>query len=252
MNFVEKHKALLITSLITGTIVLAMFSFHIKKKADFIAESFYEIEPQTIEELEKLEQLKALEDMENATPKTNQAFNEDEEFKQMMRNFKTMNSSPEDDISEQPEEPSEDSSENPEEVLTSDNNLYGNSKRYALNEKERKTFSKANDVLAMHSPKKEDKNTKGNANSSVSFSLSKRTKVKLPPPVYLCEIAGKIVVNITVNEQGQVIDTYINSSSSSDNQCLIDTALEYAKNARFSSAERKSQIGSITYYFQGK
>lgn len=252
MNFVEKHKALLITSLITGTLVLAMFSFHIKKKAEYIAESFYEIEPQTIEELEKLEQLKALEEKENATAKTNQAFNEDEEFKQMMRNFKSMNSNPEDNLSEEPKEPSEDSSENPEDILTSDDDSYGNSKRYALNEKERKTFSKANDVLAMHSPKKEEKNTKGNSNSSVSFSLSKRTKVKLPPPVYLCEVAGKIVVNITVNSQGQVTDTYINSSSSSDNQCLIDTALEYAKNARFSSAERKSQIGSITYYFQGK
>ena len=52
--------------------------------------------------------------------------------------------------------------------------------------------------------------------------------------------------------QGQVIDTYINSSSSSDNQCLIDTAIEYAENAVFSDANSKSQIGSITYYFKGK
>ena len=252
MNFVEKYKALLITSLITGTIVLGMFSFHIKKKSEFIAESYYEIEPQTIEELEKLERLKALEDKENASSKTNEAFNEDEEFKEMMRNFKSMNSQPEDDVSETQDAPTEDASSHAEDIMTANNSSYGNSKNYALKDTERKTFNKANDILAMHSSKEHEKNNKGNANSSVSFSLSKRDKVNLPPPVYLCEVSGKIVVNITVNAQGQVTDTYINSSSSSKNQCLIDTALEYAKNAIFSSANRKSQIGSITYYFQGK
>ncbi|WP_298900727.1 energy transducer TonB [uncultured Psychroserpens sp.] len=253
MNFVEKHKALLITSLITGTIVLGMFSFHIKKKSEFIAESYYEIEPQTIEELEKLERLKALEDKENANPKTNEAFNEDEEFKEMMRNFKSMNSQPEEDTSDTPDEPIEDASNTTDDVMTSNSNSsYSNSKNYALQEKERKTFNKANDILAMHTPKESTKNSKGNANSSVSFSLTNRNKVKLPPPVYLCEVGGKIVINITVNAQGQVTDTYINSSSSSKNQCLIDTALEYAQNAVFSDAKRKSQIGSITYYFQGK
>lgn len=252
MNFIEKHKALLITSLITGIIILAMFSFSIRKKAEFIAESFYEIEPQTIEELEKLERLKALEELENKNPKTNQAFNEDEEFKEMMRNFKSMSSHHEDEeVPKEPEVPSENTSEPQENVITS-NSSNTSSTNYALKDKERKSFSKANDVLAMHSPKKEAKNNKGNSSASVSFSLSNRTKVKLPPPVYLCETSGKIVVNITVNHLGQVTDTYINSSSSSTNQCLIDTALEYAKNAVFSRAERKSQIGSITYYFQGK
>lgn len=248
MNFVEKHKALLITFLITGTLVLAMFSFSLKKKSVFIAESYFEIEPQTEAEIEELERIKEL---ENANAKTNQAFNEDEEFKEMMRNFKSMSSHHDDERQEQPEEPSEETSQNPEEVISS-NTPYNSSKTYALKDKERKTFNKANDVLAMHSAKKESENSKGNSASRVSFSLSNRSKVKLPPPVYLCETAGKIVVNITVNAEGQVTDTYINSSSSSDNECLIDTAIEYAQNAVFSNAERKSQIGSITYYFQSK
>ncbi|WP_460220681.1 energy transducer TonB [Psychroserpens sp. MEBiC05023] len=251
MTFIEKHKALLITSLITGTLVLAVFSLSIKKKSEFIAESYYEIEPQTEEEIKELERLKALEELNNLNPKTNQAFNEDEEFKEMMRNFKSMSSHHEDDVQDKSEEPTEDASETPENILTS-NSSYNSSKTYALKEQDRSTFNKAKDVLAMHSPKKEAKNTKGNSASSVSFSLSNRSKVKLPPPVYLCETSGKIVVNITVNALGQVTDTYINGSSSSDNECLIDAALEYAQNALFSKAERKSQIGSITYYFQGK
>nr|WP_321232498.1 hypothetical protein [uncultured Psychroserpens sp.] len=251
MNFIEKYKALLITSLISGTLVLAMFSLSLKKKASFITESYYEVEPQTEEEIKELALLKALEEMENASPKTNQAFNEDEEFKEMMRNFKSMSSHHEDEAQKEPEKSSEEATENSEEVITSSTSMHS-SKTYALKDNERKTFNKANDILAMHSPKKEAKNSKGNSASSVSFSLSKRTKVKLPPPIYLCETAGKIVVNITVDAHGLVTDTYINTSSSSDNQCLIDTAIEYAQNAVFSSAERKSQIGSITYYFQGK
>lgn len=237
------------TSLISGTLVLAMFSFHITKNTELIAESYYEVEPQTEEELKELEQLKAIEDLANKNPETNEAFNENEEFKEMMRNFKSVDAY--DDTQDNLNESQEESSSTPEDMLTSNENL-GTLKNYALKEQERNSFSKANDVLAMHAPKKEDKNLKSNANSSVSFSLTKRNKVKLEPPIYLCEVGGKIVVNITVNDKGQVTDTYINSSSSSSNQCLIDTALEYAKNAVFSSADRKSQIGSITYYFKGK
>tara|TARA_R110000751_G_scaffold266060_1_gene365107 strand:- start:86 stop:835 length:750 start_codon:yes stop_codon:yes gene_type:complete len=249
LNFVEKHKALLFTSLIAGTIVLGVFNFGISQKAELITESFYEIEPHTEEELKELEELKALEASEQAT--TNEASNEDEEFKEMMRNFKSMSNAPTHEEQKQDDNSLEDNSQNPEDVLTS-NSSSQTSKQYALNEKERQRFNKANDVLAMHTTKKTDTNVDKNSNSSVSFSLKNRKKVKLSPPVYLCETAGKIVVNITVNSQGHVTDTYINSSSSSNNQCLIDTALEYAKNAIFNDAERKSQIGSITYYFKAK
>lgn len=248
MNFIEKHKALLITLLISGTLILAMFSFHITKNTEFIAESYFEIEPQTEEELQELAKLKALEEMANTNPETNEAFNENEEFKEMMRNFKSVDNYEE---STESPEPSEDIASDTEDYLTSDNAI-PSSKSYALKANERDSFNKANDVLAMHTFKKNQKNLKRNANSSVSFSLSNRDKIKLEPPIYLCEIGGKIVVNITVNSSGQVIDTYINSSSSSSNQCLIDTALEYAKNAIFTTANRDQQIGSITYYFKGK
>ncbi|WP_052184281.1 hypothetical protein [Psychroserpens sp. Hel_I_66] len=252
MNFVEKHKPLIITFLLSGTIVLALFSFSISKKAEFISESFYEIEPQTEEEIEQQKRLEELEAREQASnSNTNEAYNEDQEFKEMMRNFKTASNAPTDDLTEQEVEDMEDASQTNEDVLTS-NSSYNASKQYALNAEDKQKFNKANDILKMHSSKKSEKNQRGNANSSVSFSLKDRQKVKLPPPVYLCETSGKIVVNITVNSQGQVTDTYINSSSSSNNQCLIDAAIEYAENAVFSNAERKSQIGSITYYFKGK
>ena len=250
MNFLDKHKALLITALISGIVLLAMFSLHIKQADEFISESYYEIEPQTIEELQALEeQLKA---EEAAKSTTNEAFNEDQEFKEMMKNFKSMASNDFEKAPETEENVTEETSETPDDVQTSNSN-FNSSKAYAVKENERQSFNKANDILAMHSSKKTDKDIKSNKSSSVSFSLKNREKVKLPPPVYLCEVTGKIVVNITVNSNGLVTDTYINSSSSSDNQCLIDHALEYAENAIFSSdATTKSQIGSITYYFKGK
>lgn len=250
MNFLDKHKALLITFLISGTVVLAMFSLHIKKAGDFITESYYEIEPQTLEELKALEEELIAAKANNAT--TNDAFNEDQEFKEMMKNFKSMASNDFEKNTAKQEDDSEETSETPDDVMTSNSN-YNSSKAYAVKEKERQSFNKAKDILAMHSSKKTDDDSKSNRNSSVTFSLRNRDKVKLSPPVYLCEVTGKIVVNITVDSNGLVSDTYINSSSSSDNQCLIDHALEYANNAIFSSdATTKSQIGSITYYFKGK
>ncbi|NRA94384.1 MAG: hypothetical protein HRU26_17240, partial [Psychroserpens sp.] len=50
----DQHKAFLITALISGTLILAMFSFHIKRSSEFISETFYEIEPQTEAELKAL------------------------------------------------------------------------------------------------------------------------------------------------------------------------------------------------------
>lgn len=250
MKLLEQHKALIITLLISGIVVLAMFSVHIKKNTKFISESYYEIEPQSEEEIKALEELRQAEEAAKAT--TNQAFNEDQEFKDMMRNFKSMATNDFEKTIEEQEETSEASSETPDQVLTK-NSINNSSKNFSINENERASFNKANDILASQTNKNSKKNSEANRASSVSFSLRNRTKVKLPPPVYLCETSGKIVVNITVNQDGLVTDTYINSSSSSSNQCLIDHALEYAQNAIFSEDKStKSQIGSITYYFKGK
>lgn len=226
-----------------------MFSFHIKQQEDLIAETYFELEPQTIEELKELQELQEMK--EALASNTNEAFNEDQEFKDMMRNFKSMTNAPE-ETAEKMEESAEDASQTEEDLLTSNSN-YNSSKAYSVKEQERAALNKAKDILAMHSPDKKDKNQSSNKRSSVSFSLKGRSKVKLPPPVYLCEDSGKIVINITVNADGLVTKAYVNSSSSSKNQCLIDSALEYAEAAIFSAdASQQSQIGSITYYFQGK
>ena len=69
-----------------------------------------------------------------------------------------------------------------------------------LNEEELSKFSKVNELLKQQSER-------NNSKSSIRFSLENRSKVKIPIPVYLCEVDGKIVVNIKVNSSGEVIDT---------------------------------------------
>lgn len=88
--------------------------------------------------------------------------------------------------------------------------------------------------------------------SSISFSLKGRNAVKIPNPVYTCDTAGKIVINITVDASGFVIDSSVNkASSTSTNECLTERALEYSAGAKFSKlAGRDSQPGTITYYFR--
>lgn len=258
MEFIEKHKALIITVLISGTVLLALFSISLEKHVAVLSESYYEIPPEPTPEEKKIIEEMAMREANMA--ETNQAYNSSQDFKDMMKNFKTVkgeNADQSDKKSDQdPEEASEEEATDQQEVKSED---------YSLQENELTSYSKINEVIAMRSANKKraasgnqnsDQKGKGksiNTNSSVSYSLSNRTDEFLPPPVYLCEESGKIVINITVNAAGDVTDAYVNNSSTSRNACLIESALQYAREARFNADPAvKSQIGSITYYFKGK
>lgn len=245
MKFIEKHKAALITFLITGIVVFSMFSFHITLQNKLIAESYYEVEPLTPEELQKLEELEAL---EKALKTTNQASSEDEEFKEMMKNFKSMNAN---DFENTTKELEQEAFNEEDDVVTSESS-YNTSSGYSVNQEELNKFRKAKDILEKRNPEKKEDDTKSNSISTLTYSLKDRTLLDYDTPRYLCEYSGKIVVNITVDGDGRVLDTYINSSSTSTNECLIDAALDYAKNAYFDSSATPSQLGSITFHFKGK
>lgn len=93
-----------------------------------------------------------------------------------------------------------------------------------------------------------------NKNSFIKYELLGRKTIKdLPNPIYTCDASGMVVINIVVNDLGQVIEADFNASASkTKNNCLINNALQYAKNALFSKSTQKKQIGTITYYFQPK
>ena len=70
--------------------------------------------------------------------------------------------------------------------------------------------------------------------------------------MYTCDAYGKIVVNITVNDKGTIIDKdYNKSASTSSNGCLIDQAMEYLTRAYFDKGNKATQLGSVTFDFQG-
>lgn len=225
--------------MISGTVVMSVFNFHLKRQSEQIAESYYEIEPKTDEELlaEELEKV-AAENQEKA--ETNRAFNETESYKRIAQAY-------------QPIAPPKDYEYTPSESDASAENSKSNatSSQPELDDNVLSSYNSANDVLNKQRANMSAQSV--NKKSTMHYSLVNRTHQFLPTPIYLCETGGKVVVNIAVNSKGLVTDAYINTASSSDNACLQEHAIEYAKDARFNTdASKNSQLGSITFYFEGK
>ncbi len=245
MNWIEQHKALIITFLIAGIVIIGLFSFQLTKQGKLLTESYYEIEPEP--ESETLEE--ELEPLEELTGKsTNKAFNEDQEYKEMMRNFRTVSSNDTERSNEKAEETE------PEEVLeeNSVNQTFANSKAYALNSKETESYKKLQENLKKRLNNKQMADEHAKTKSTLTYSLKGRVLQNYKIPRYLCENGGRIIVNIKVNGAGNVTDTSVNGSSTSTDKCLIESALSYAEIVRFDPSEKSSQVGTITFLFKGK
>lgn len=75
----------------------------------------------------------------------------------------------------------------------------------------------------------------------------------LPRPVYNVQEEGRVVVTITVNPAGQVIQTSINKRTNTANAALRKAAEDAARKARFNQVDGvNNQTGTITYYFKLK
>ena len=255
MHLVSKHKAAIITALITGIIILLMFNLHLSNRLVLVAESYYEIEPEEIIKEEKIEPKLVT----NGKKQTNLAFNENEEFKDLDDNYMDKIKAHYDKYSQDTQ--TKEVTENKVEDLQNTN-----SDDESSNDEAYQSYNRINSLIASKAKKQKSSASNGdnsskkisigtgsNSNSTMSYSLVGRTHEFLPTPVYLCESGGIIIINITVNQKGRVIQTSVNGSSTSTNECLIDHATEYAKNAIFSQEpSRKSQIGTISFQFIGK
>ena len=94
-------------------------------------------------------------------------------------------------------------------------------------------------------------------NVMVEWSLAQRTAYQnnnwhIRNPGYTCGYgsSGKVTVQIKVNQNGNVIQAAVLSSSSA-NECMTQQALKYAKLSRFnySNSASTGQVGTITYTF---
>ncbi|MCM8569398.1 energy transducer TonB [Gramella jeungdoensis] len=236
MDFFDRHKALIITTLLFSVLMLGLYNFKLSSNNDEVSEMLVQLDQLKIEQEEKQPEKPQEQQQTNRRKiQTHQAYNQDKETREADFN-KKLNEIFEKNSAEQEEAENEETE--------------GSEGNYAINRKNSEEKKKRSD--GDDSSKETSQKSATYDYSSISFSLKGRRAVKIPNPVYTCDTAGKVVVNITVDANGYVIDTSINrGSSTTNNECLTDRALEYSAGARFSKlAGRDSQPGTITYYFR--
>lgn len=92
-------------------------------------------------------------------------------------------------------------------------------------------------------------------NVMVEFSLTSRTRQKLPIPGYMCGVgsSGRVVIIIRVDKAGTIISATHDPAKNQGNvsACMIEQARKYAMMSRFndSNSAASSQEGWISYTF---
>lgn len=239
MNFDYSYKALLITSLLTGCLVLILFS--IKLRGELAEnEETYEVIAAEVLPLPEEPEIASL-SQEKVKIETNRAYNEAEKFI----------SSVENEAEEKGQTTEEKLKEMNEAIEASQNGHHGVGTSVITKAEKPKKASNAK--LESEKAQKLD-SKRGNRNTTVSYQLVNRDDLELPNPVYTCSGSGKVVINIEVNNLGKVVNnSYNNAASTTTNACLIDAALEYSGQARFTTdASRDLQLGTITFHFPGQ
>jgi TonB family protein len=88
---------------------------------------------------------------------------------------------------------------------------------------------------------------------TASFNMAGRDPLENPIPTYRCKTNGTVVVNVSIDELGKVIDAKINESASSLNECLRAESEKYARKWRFDYSSRsRKQDGTITFTFSAQ
>lgn len=229
MNFNYSYRAFLITSLLFGCLFTILFGVKLKSKLLAVEESHaIEFDAEIIED-ENLVQINS----EQIEIETNKAFNEAEEFiRELEHERDAVNQ--ENNESEISEETSKEAIENIPPVKA---------------KKTEKTTSDAKEKF-----EKIIESQRIASKTTIRYNLSERTALELPNPVYTCDSGGKVVVSIEVNDFGKVTKaSYNKKASTTENGCLIDSALDYAKSSKFTTKRgKKKQLGSISYSFPGQ
>jgi len=235
MNFNYSYRAFLITSLLFGILFTILFGINLK--SDLAAEEenesveYIEIIPEVLEEL-------ASNNTETVAVETNRAYNEAEKFIR--------------DLESERDEAMESAEDDVDATQTElvDNGLGTSAKKVAakkVSEEKKATKNKVTktQTLATNS---------ANRRTTIQYNLVDRKAMDLPNPVYTCATGGKVVITIEVDAMGRVTKTnYNKSASTTSNGCLVDSALDYARTARFNTkAGKKEQLGTITYNFPGQ
>lgn len=240
MNFNYSYRSFIITSLLTGSLVLFLYSVNLSQtREEENTEETYDV-VMAPEELLPEEIAIAKLTPEVVKVETNRAYNEAEKFISSVENEnQEITESTEGKLQEM-----NDAMENSK----SDNGI-GTSISAKKEVEKKKKFSNSD------SKKEAEAVVKGgNRNTTISYQLVNRKDIDLPNPVYTCYGSGKVVINVEVNNLGKVTkNSYNKTASTTSNECLIDAALEYSEQAIFSKdASKTKQLGTITFNFPGQ
>ncbi|WP_337967462.1 energy transducer TonB [uncultured Flavobacterium sp.] len=92
----------------------------------------------------------------------------------------------------------------------------------------------------------------GGSGGGSGYSLNGRKALSKPAPKYTCDEAGKVVVEVTVDQSGKTISAIPGVKGTTNTaKCLLDQAKIAAMNTRWSpdSNAAAKQIGNIVYNF---
>jgi hypothetical protein len=88
--------------------------------------------------------------------------------------------------------------------------------------------------------------------TTITYELDNRSHRYLHVPVYMCERSGRVVLDIIVNRDGNVIGASVNTAQTEvQDPCLYDAAIAAARRSRFNidlNAPTR-QTGTISYLF---
>ena len=88
-----------------------------------------------------------------------------------------------------------------------------------------------------------------------NYNLDNRKILSNSSPKYKCNEEGLVVIQIVVNNLGNVVETKFDKKKSTTNaKCLIEEAEKAAKNTKWNidSNSPKKQVGTIKYNFSLK
>lgn len=117
-----------------------------------------------------------------------------------------------------------------------------------------KTNVKSSDVLnSLKSNKDKIYSGTGTGNDIIENSFGNRKAIIKPVPEYNCNEQGKVVVEITVDENGDVINAIAGVNGTTNNSaCLLNASKIAALRTKWQPNSNKRQVGKITYDFSLK
>ena len=97
-----------------------------------------------------------------------------------------------------------------------------------------------------------NKSIKKTSNATAKYFCENRNMILQKIPSYLCNQTGTVRLTIKVNPKGEVTDCKVdNSETNTSNQCLIENAINYAKNWKFNQdfSTTQRQEGWIEFIY---